>query len=259
MRLPSLSLYFLICIGFDHAKVTICFIFPNFTLSLHPHCFGGGIGRHAGLKSVIEDYLIECLKGNFESRTPLTNGNLACRNTGFGDGSLNSALLINGVETIQGGPKRKCAWSRNSPDYNGLALRMKPACVKARVARKSRGQQCPYGFDSRPKHIGQFLGIARFYKSLIKASAYYQALFCVVWFCQKLLVNLLVNKLTSGPNMPVKFYLFTRPDKQGDHPINVSISLFGERLCTSIGYGISPSKWDEATQRCNTPVSVVRF
>ena len=49
--------------------------------------------------------------------------------------------------------------------------------------------------------------------------------------------------------MPVKFYLFTRPDKQGDHPINVSISLFGERLCTSIGYGISPSKWDEANQR----------
>ena len=30
---------------------------------------------------------------------------------------------------------------------------MKPACVKARVARKSRGQQCPYGFDSRPEHI----------------------------------------------------------------------------------------------------------
>ena len=62
-------------------------------------------------------------------------------------------MLINGVETIQGGPKRDSAWSRNSPDYNGLALRMKPACVKARVARKSRGQQCPYGFDSRPEHI----------------------------------------------------------------------------------------------------------
>ena len=30
---------------------------------------------------------------------------------------------------------------------------MKSACVKARVVRKSRGQQCPYGFDSRPKHI----------------------------------------------------------------------------------------------------------
>lgn len=47
---------------------------------------------------------------------------------------------------------------------------------------------------------------------------------------------MLANKLTSGPNMPVKFYLFTRPDKQGDHPINVSISLFEERLCTSVGY-----------------------
>ena len=62
-------------------------------------------------------------------------------------------MLINGVETIQGGPKRSSAWSRNSPDYNGLALGMKPACVKARVVRKSRGQQCPYGFDSRPKHM----------------------------------------------------------------------------------------------------------
>ena len=30
---------------------------------------------------------------------------------------------------------------------------MKPACVKARVARKSRGQKCPYGFDSRPEHM----------------------------------------------------------------------------------------------------------
>ena len=62
-------------------------------------------------------------------------------------------MLINGVETIQGGPKRDSAWSRNSPDYNGLAFGMKPACVKARVVRKSRGQQCPYGFDSRPKHL----------------------------------------------------------------------------------------------------------
>ena len=44
---------------------------------------------------------------------------------------------------------------------------MKPACVKARVARKSRGQKCPYGFDSRPEHEGQFLKIAPFYKSLI--------------------------------------------------------------------------------------------
>ena len=49
--------------------------------------------------------------------------------------------------------------------------------------------------------------------------------------------------------MPVQFYLFTRPDKQGDHPINVSISLFGERLCTSVGYAIAPDKWDDKTQR----------
>ena len=49
--------------------------------------------------------------------------------------------------------------------------------------------------------------------------------------------------------MPVQFYLFTRPDKQGDHPINVSISLFGERLCTSVGYAIAPDKWDDTTQR----------
>ena len=63
------------------------------------------------------------------------------------------------------------ARSRNSPDYNGLALRMKPACVKARVARKSRGQKWPYGFDSRPEHINPswnnflegFLYIPRFW------------------------------------------------------------------------------------------------
>lgn len=49
--------------------------------------------------------------------------------------------------------------------------------------------------------------------------------------------------------MPVQFYLFTRPNKQGDQPINVSISLFGERLCTSVGYAIAPDKWDDKTQR----------
>lgn len=30
---------------------------------------------------------------------------------------------------------------------------MQPACIKAGVARKSRGQKWPYGFDSRPRHI----------------------------------------------------------------------------------------------------------
>ena len=62
------------------------------------------------------------------------------------------------------------ARSRNSPDYNGLALRMKPACVKARVARKSRGQQWPYGFDSRPRHVNRplrYLG-GRFFLNLLQ-------------------------------------------------------------------------------------------
>ena len=64
----------------------------KFGLSLQPHRFGGGIGRHAGLKWATDKCCrTECLKGNFESRTPLTNGNLARRNAGFGDGSLNSA------------------------------------------------------------------------------------------------------------------------------------------------------------------------
>ncbi len=38
---------------------------------------------------------------------------------------------------------------------------MKPACIKARVAGKSCGQQCPYGFDSRPEHIKERLTEAR--------------------------------------------------------------------------------------------------
>ena len=70
------------------------------------------------------------------------------------------------------------ARSRNSPDYNGLALRMKPACIKARVARKSRGPKRPYGFDSRPEHIGQFLGIVRFYKSLIISTLLLSGFIC---------------------------------------------------------------------------------
>lgn len=45
--------------------------------------------------------------------------------------------------------------------------------------------------------------------------------------------------------MAVTYYLFTRPDKKGDHPINVSIYLHGIRFCSSIGYSISPEKWDE--------------
>ena len=45
--------------------------------------------------------------------------------------------------------------------------------------------------------------------------------------------------------MAVTFYLFTRPDKKGDHPIYTSIYLNGCRFCSSIGYSISPNKWDD--------------
>lgn len=44
--------------------------------------------------------------------------------------------------------------------------------------------------------------------------------------------------------MAVTFYLYTRPDKQGDHPIYVSIHLNGVRFCSSIGYSINHEKWD---------------
>ena len=53
----------------------------------------------------MRDFKQECYKGNFVSRTTLTNRSLAYRNIGFGDGSLNSTKLINGVETIWVEPK----------------------------------------------------------------------------------------------------------------------------------------------------------
>lgn len=43
--------------------------------------------------------------------------------------------------------------------------------------------------------------------------------------------------------MAVRFYLDSRADKAGDHPIRVSISLNGSRLLTTTGFNISPEKW----------------
>jgi len=40
------------------------------------------------------------------------------------------------------------------------------------------------------------------------------------------------------------FYLDTHPDKKGDCLIRVSIRAGGQRLLTSIGYGINPGSWD---------------
>ena len=65
-------------------------------------------------------YSWECLKENFDGRTTLTNRSLSNRNIWSGEDSLNSTVLINGVETIQVEPKSNKIWLRNSPDYNIL-------------------------------------------------------------------------------------------------------------------------------------------
>lgn len=49
--------------------------------------------------------------------------------------------------------------------------------------------------------------------------------------------------------MATNFYLDTRPNKKGDHPINVSIVIKGKRLLTTTGYSISPDKWNKERQR----------
>lgn len=47
----------------------------------------------------------------------------------------------------------------------------------------------------------------------------------------------------------VQFYLFPRPDKQGDCPIRVSISIRGTRLISTAGYNIAPEKWNNDEHR----------
>lgn len=48
--------------------------------------------------------------------------------------------------------------------------------------------------------------------------------------------------------MAVKFYLEKRPDKSGDNPIRVSISINGNRFVSSTGFSISPDKWTGIVQ-----------
>lgn len=48
--------------------------------------------------------------------------------------------------------------------------------------------------------------------------------------------------------MPVHFYLFSRPNKAGEYPINVSVSLGGVRLFTSIGYSVYSEHWDSSRE-----------
>lgn len=49
--------------------------------------------------------------------------------------------------------------------------------------------------------------------------------------------------------MPTNFYISPRPDKNGEHPIRVSISIHGTRLISTVGYSISPDKWNKDKKR----------
>lgn len=49
--------------------------------------------------------------------------------------------------------------------------------------------------------------------------------------------------------MATKFYLSPRPDKKGECPIRVSISIRGTRLISTAGFNIAPGKWNEETHR----------
>ena len=43
--------------------------------------------------------------------------------------------------------------------------------------------------------------------------------------------------------MPTKFYLYPRPNKQGEYPIRVSVSIKFQRLMTGIGYNVDKEAW----------------
>lgn len=45
--------------------------------------------------------------------------------------------------------------------------------------------------------------------------------------------------------MAVKFYLDNRPNKAGEHPIRVSVSIRGAKLISTIGLSVDPKVWNE--------------
>lgn len=49
--------------------------------------------------------------------------------------------------------------------------------------------------------------------------------------------------------MAISFYLSNKPDKKGDCPIRVSISIKGTRLLSTAGYNIAPDKWNAEKQK----------
>lgn len=47
---------------------------------------------------------------------------------------------------------------------------------------------------------------------------------------------------------PVNYYLSPVPDKKGENPIRVAISIKGTRLVSTAGFNVSPSRWDKENQ-----------
>ena len=92
---------------------------------------------------------------------------------------------------------------------------MKPACVKARVARKSRGQQCPYGFDSRPKHS----------KSLLEISL--RGIFCL---CAILRHELMLSLIKRQKDRNMKRH---RTKEEFESAVRQSLSIAG--VCRYLG------------------------
>ena len=45
--------------------------------------------------------------------------------------------------------------------------------------------------------------------------------------------------------MPVRFYLYPMPNKKGECPIRVSISIGSTRFMTGIGYNCAVEAWEE--------------
>ena len=43
--------------------------------------------------------------------------------------------------------------------------------------------------------------------------------------------------------MAIRFYLDNRPNKAGEHPIRVSVSMKGTKLLSTIGHSVSPDAW----------------
>ena len=52
--------------------------------------------------------------------------------------------------------------------------------------------------------------------------------------------------------MAVSFYLDNRPNKNGDHPIRVSISINGNRYVTSTGFSVNAEKWNNGKVKNGT-------